>query len=194
MRRATGGVNTHKGAIYSMGLVCGALGRLDRAQWRQPALVMQEAAAMAAGAVENELGGVAPETAKTPGERFYALYGVAGVRGEAAQGFPAVLRHGLPVLEAGLAQGKTVDEAGSAALLSMIAHTEDTNLIARGGIGRQKRAAAELQALLRQEPYPARAAVEALDRAYIEENLSPGGSADLLALCFLLHFLKEAAE
>ena len=53
---------------------------------------------------------------------------------------------------------------------------------------------AELQALLQQEPYPARAAVEALDRAYIEENLSPGGSADLLALCFLLHFLKEAAE
>ena len=36
-------------------------------------------------------------------------------------------------------------------------------------------------------------ALEALDRTYIAGNLSPGGSADLLALCFLLRFLKEAA-
>ena len=191
MRRATGNVNTHKGAIYSMGLVCGALGRLDWEAWRQPARIAKEAAAMAAGAVENELGGVAPETAKTPGERFYALYGVTGVRGEAEQGFPAVLRHGLPVLESGLGRGKTIDEAGTAALLSIIANTADTNLIARGGIDRQKQAAAELRALLQADPYPDRATVEALDRAYIAENLSPGGSADLLALCFFLHFLKE---
>ena len=191
MRRATGGVNTHKGAIYSMGLVCGALGRLDWEAWRQPTRIAKEAAAMAAGAVENELGGVAPETAKTPGERFYALYGVTGVRGEAEQGFPAVLRHGLPVLESGLGRGKTMDEAGTAALLSIIANTADTNLIARGGIDRQKQAAAELHALLQADPYPDRATVEALDRAYIAENLSPGGSADLLALCFFLHFLKE---
>ena len=36
-----------------------------------------------------------------------------------------------------------------------------------------------------------RETLEALDRAYIAENLSPGGSADLMALCWLLHFLKE---
>ena len=51
--------------------------------------------------------------------------------------------------------------------------------------------AAELRALLQADPYPDRVTVEALDRAYIAENLSPGGSADLLALCFFLHFLKE---
>ena len=193
MRRATGGVNTHKGAIYSMGLVCGALGRLDREQWSTPELILNEAAAMAAGTVEKELGGMNVDTAKTAGERFYAMYGVAGVRGEAEQGFPAVLRHGLPVLEEGLNRGKTIDEAGAAALLSMIANTADTNLIARGGIAGQQAAAAGLRALLKQNRFPDRAALETLDRTYIAGNLSPGGSADLLALCFLLRFLKEAA-
>ena len=121
------------------------------------------------------------------------LVSAAGVRGEAEQGFPAVLRHGLPVLEEGLNRGKPIDEAGAAALLAMIANTADTNLIARGGIAGQQAAAAELRALLKQNRFPDRAALEALDRTYIAGNLSPGGSADLLALCFLLRFLKEAA-
>ena len=194
MRRATGNVNTHKGAIYSMGLVCGALGRLGRAQWREPERVLQEAAAMAAGTVEKELRGAGTGTAGTPGERFFALYGVTGVRGEAENGFPSVLHHGLPVLEEGLARGMSPDEAGCAALLSIIVSTADTNLISRGGIDGQRRASAELRDLLRTDPYPDKAAAEALDRAYIAQNLSPGGGADLLALCFLLHFLREDCQ
>ena len=54
---------------------------------------------------------------------------------------------------------------------------------------REKRAA--LRALLQADPYPDFETLAALDREYMAENLSPGGSADLLALCWLLHFLKE---
>ena len=192
MRRATGNVNTHKGAIYSMGLLCGALGRLDRAVWNQPERVLKEAAAMAADSVKRELGSVAHHTAKTAGERIYAMYGVAGVRSDAERGFPSVLYHGLPVLEAGLAEGKTPDEAGAAALLAIIAHTADTNVISRVGIEGQKAASGALRVLLEKQPYPDRATLETLDRAYIAQNLSPGGCADLLAICWMLHFLKEA--
>ena len=193
MRRATGGVNTHKGAIFSMGLVCGALGRLNRSLWSRPELVMIEAAAMAAGTVEKELGGVNEENAKTAGERLYAMYGISGIRGEAERGFPSVLRCGLPVLEAGLRLGKSPDEAGSAALLAIIANTDDTSMLARGGVEEHKKAVLELRQMLQGSPFPDRTAVEALDRDYIARNLSPGGSADLLALCFLLRFLKEEA-
>ena len=191
MRRATGNVNTHKGAIYSMGLLCGALGRLDREDWKQPERVLKEAAAMAAGSVKRELGGVAQKSAMTAGERIYAQYGVAGVRSDAERGFPSVLYHGLPVLEAGLAAGKSPDEAGAAALLAIIAHTADTNVISRAGIEGQKAASEALRVLLEKQPYPDKAMLETLDRAYISQNLSPGGCADLLALCWMLHFLKE---
>lgn len=193
MRRATGGVNTHRGAIYSMGLLCGALGRLERKQWADPEAILSEIAAMAHGSVEKELGGVTAETARTAGQKFYALYGITGVRGEAEKGFPSVLDYGLPVLEAGLNQGKSPDEAGAATLLALLANTVDTNMIARGGMERQEEIRVKIKAMLRETPYPSKETIQELDESFIQDNLSPGGSADLLSLCWMLHFLKEEA-
>ena len=186
MLEATGGVNTHKGAIFSLGLVCGALGRLSRERWAEPEAVLSQVAAMTVG-VEKELQGAAA----TAGERLYQKYGVTGVRGQAARGFPTVLRFGLPTLEKGLEAGKSKDEAGAAALLTLLANTPDTNMLSRGGMETAAAKRAALQALLNDTPYPDRETLKALDREYIAENLSPGGSADLLALCWLLHFLKK---
>ena len=189
MLHETFGVNTHKGAIFTMGLACGALGRLDAARWTDPAAVLAEIAAMTVG-VEREL---THNEARSPtaGERFYRSYGLTGVRGQAALGFPTVLRFGLPALESTLAAGRTADEAGTAALLALIANTPDTNMISRGGYERATEKQKELRALLAADPCPGRETLKALDRAYIAENLSPGGSADLLGLSWLLHFLKE---
>ena len=191
MLSATGGVNTHKGAIFSMGLACAALGRMDREAWGRPEAVLAQVASMAAGTVEQELDRLTEGA--TAGQRFYLLYGVTGIRGEAEAGFPSVLKYGLPVLENGLAQGRSVDEAGAAAMLALLAHTDDTNMLARGGIELSGQKAGQLRTLLAGNPYPDKAALQALDEEYIGANLSPGGSADLLALCYLLHSLKEAA-
>ena len=62
-------------------------------------------------------------------------------------------------------------------------------MIARGGFDTQREKSAALQKLLTADPYPDTETLRALDRAYTAENLSPGGSADLMALCWLLHFL-----
>ena len=57
MLSATGGVNTHKGAIFSLGLACAAVGRLDREQWDDSEMILAQVAAMAAGSVSRELSG-----------------------------------------------------------------------------------------------------------------------------------------
>ena len=191
MRRATGGVNTHKGAIFSMGILCGALGQLERAQWGNPAAVLAECAAMTEGLVSKDYVNLTPETAKTAGQKLYLQYGITGVRGQAEAGFPTVLNVGLPKLEAALAAGKSINEAGCAALLAMLADTVDTNMIHRGGYERAKEAAEEIGALLEKEPFPTKETLEKLDAEFIRDNLSPGGTADLLALVYMLHFLKE---
>lgn len=191
MLTATGGVNTHKGAIFSLGLVCGALGRLERERWDDPVLVLAQVAAMTEGAVERELAGQDQKETATAGQRFYTRYGVTGVRGQAEAGFPTVREHGLPTLENGLAGGRSLDEAGSAAMLSLLAHTVDTNMISRGGIQVQREESARLRELLAEHPYPGTDILTALDEDYVRRGLSPGGSADLLAMCYLLHFLKE---
>ena len=191
MLHATAGVNTHKGAIFSMGILCGALGRLERQQWRDPEAILAECAAMTEGLVSQDYVNLIPETAKTAGQKLYLQYGITGVRGQAEGGFPVVLNVGLPKLEAALAAGKSINEAGCAALLAMLADTADTNMIHRGGYEQAKETSENLRILLKKEPFPTKETLEALDAEFIRRNLSPGGTADLLALVYLLHFLKE---
>ncbi len=191
MLAATNGVNTHKGAIFSIGIAAAALGRLDADKRRDPAAVLAECAAMTKGLVSRDYANLT--TAKTAGQRFYLEYGITGVRGQAEAGFPAVRNAGLPILEAGLKQGYGNDRAGAAALLAMLCADNDTNMLARGGRTEQLRTTNEVAALLAETPYPDADALARLDDDFIRKNLSPGGSADLLALCWLLHFFKTEA-
>ena len=189
MLDATGGVNTHKGAVFSVGIVCAALGRLDRSLWADAARVLAEVSAMTAGLTEKDFAGVTAENAATVGQKLYIQYGITGVRGQVEAGLPTVLNVGLPVLEEGLAKGYDFDRAGGGALLAILANSTDTNIIARSSRERQLALTEELKALLAQTPYPDKDALAALDDRFIAENLSPGGSADLLALTWLLHFV-----
>ena len=191
MRRATVGVNTHKGAIFSMGILCGALGRLDREIWGNPDRILDECAAMAKGIVSEDYRGLTPETAKTAGQKLYLRYGITGVRGQAEAGFPAVREVGLPALYTALGMGMDINEAGCAALLELIVHTADTNMIHRGGYEGMLRARLAVKSALERDGFYSRRTLEELDAYFIENNLSPGGSADLLALTLLLFFLKE---
>ena len=190
MLDATGGVNTHKGAVFSIGITCAALGRLNRAEWCDPARVLQEVAAMTKGLTQQDLADVTTENAVTAGQKLYAQYGITGIRGQVEAGLPVVLHHGLPVLENGLKLGYDINRAGCAALLEILVHSTDTNMIARSSRKRQLEVIAELKQRLEKEPYPDAVELAMLDDRFIAENLSPGGSADLLALTYLLHFFK----
>ena len=76
-----------------------------------------------------------------------------------------------------------------AGMFTILANSTDTNIIARSSRERQLALTEELKALLAQTPYPDKDVLAALDDRFIAENLSPGGSADLLALTWLLHFV-----
>jgi holo-ACP synthase/triphosphoribosyl-dephospho-CoA synthase len=189
MLRSTGGVNTHKGAIFSLGILCAAAGRLDEGD---PDRILAECARMTAGLTTSDFAGLTPENAKTMGQKLYLRHGITGIRGQAEAGFPAVRDIGLPKLEAGLARGLDLNDAGCAALLAMLTETADTNLIARSDYETQQRIAREIRVLLETEPFPDPQRLRELDRVFVEKNLSPGGTADLLALTYFLYFLKHA--
>lgn len=185
MLEATDGVNTHKGAIFSLGLVCGALGRLDRADWPDSGRVLQLCGRMTASVLRDF-----DRPMDTAGQRLYLAHGITGIRGQAASGYPAVGQLALPKLKAALAAGLGINEACCAVLVTLMAETQDTNLIHRGGLEGQKRAAAEAKALLERETFPTQVSLEEMNRRLIAENLSPGGCADLLAMTLLMYFLQ----
>lgn len=188
MFAATGGVNTHKGAIFSLGLICGSAGRLWRAEapCREPEAILKECADMVSAAVEEDFTALSPDSARTAGERAYLERGFTGVRGEAAQGFPGVLHTALPVLESALKSGRSKNDAGVIALLYLIARGTDTNMVSRGGPERAKKAAEDCTQLLERSPLPELEEIARLDQEFIRDNLSPGGCADLLAAAFFL--------
>ena len=97
-----------------------------------------------------------------------------------------MIRVALPALEEALGEGRSRNDAGVLALLRLIALGEDTNMIRRGGLSLARETAARTAGLLRSDPRPSRAAVEALDDAFIRKGLSPGGCADLLAIGYFL--------
>lgn len=189
MFAATGGVNTHKGAIFTLGIICGAAGRLWRAEapCREAEAILAECGAMTSAALEAELAALDAGTARTAGERLYLAHGLTGVRGEAARGFPSVANVALPALRQALAANRSRNDAGAIALLHLIAQGTDTNMISRGGPARAKEAAAACARLLERCPLPDIEDIALLDQAFIRERLSPGGCADLLAAALFLH-------
>lgn len=165
MLGATGGVNTHKGALYSFALLLSALGRC-LAEGGDP---FDTAAAIAAAL---------PPASGTHGSTVRAQCG--GVRQEAVSGF-STARHMRGLLES----------AGPlSALVWAMSRLDDSTLVYRGGpqgLAYVRRRAAELLRLPEEALPPA---LEALDDDLMARRLSPGGSADLLALAL---FLRAAA-
>ena len=176
--------NTHKGAIFSLGILCHAAG------WCGEGASMDAVLSKAAKTGSAYLGQMPPsEQAQTGGEQQYYRYGLTGARGEAASGFRTVTAIALPALESALAAGKTLEEACLHALLHLMAHVQDSNIIRRAGMETQRWAMEQAQGLL-QNGYT-RADLQKLNEAFVQKNISPGGSADLLAAAIFLHFCKE---
>jgi triphosphoribosyl-dephospho-CoA synthase len=188
MLEATGGVNTHKGAVFSLGLLCAAAGRLlARHTKLNREGICSEVAKMCVGLVERELGGI--HTARTAGERIFRRYGLPGARGEAVSGFETVRTVALPVYDRLRLEGFRESVALLQVLLHLLAVNNDTNLVSRGGLAALHYVRYHASKLLREGGAVAPGGVEkmaAFDDALIASHLSPGGTADLLAITWFL--------
>ncbi|MBR5284034.1 MAG: citrate lyase holo-[Clostridia bacterium] len=194
MYAATNGINTHKGAIYTLGVLCGAVGSLWNVETPTPSTdaLLDACAVLTRTSVEADLASIrAKGTAETAGERLYLAHGLTGIRGEAANGLPAVRSHGLPAFCKGLDGGLTAEEAGRYALLHLIAHTDDSTLWHRGGADGAAYARKAAADLLKGGRFPTEEELLTLDHAFTARRLSPGGSADLLAVLYFLHRLEH---
>lgn len=191
MFRATQGVNTHKGIIYSLGTICGALGRLWKAE-KAPISTKQLFSLCSTLASPAAAADFARKSSKTAGERWFLEKGVTGIRGEVSGGFPSLTEIALPRFSFAKNHGLSREESGIYALLHLIARMDDTNLLHRGGVEGAAWAKAAAKKALDSTPFPSKEEIERLDDAFIARNLSPGGAADLLALVFFLTSLENA--
>lgn len=189
MFRATGGVNTHKGIVYSMGIFCAACGLAYFQPRRVSVDVLFSLCAQIAAGDHPPA-----DRAATNGERLYWQYRIEGVRGEAARGFPSARLYGLPALRRAQALGWEIDAACLYALFHIMTHLEDTNLISRSDLETQQSVRAQLSRLLADpalSPALLLSHAAQMDQAFIRRNISPGGAADMLSISLLAHFLEQ---
>ncbi len=190
MLAATGGINTHRGAVFTVGLLCAAGGAALRDGG--PALHRLSPHAVRAALLRHwgpALAARAGRASGLPGGIAAARHGLRSAGQEAAEGFPTLFERVAPALDRGLRRGLPPDRARCDALFHAMAALDDTNLAHRGGLPALRDVQGTAQAFL-QAGGAARpeglTAAWAMHRRFVARRLSPGGAADMLAAaCWL---------
>ncbi|MDM8190030.1 triphosphoribosyl-dephospho-CoA synthase [Pseudomonas koreensis] len=177
----TNGVNTHRGAIWALGLLVTA------------AALQPKSIALCAARLALLDDRYAPKPL-SHGAQVAQRYGARGAREEAQLGFPSVLQRGLPQLHKSRASGHGEQNARLDALLAIMTELADTCVLYRAGEPGLQAMQSGAQAVLDaggSASLSGRRRLHELDQQLIELNASPGGAADLLAATLLLDRIER---
>ncbi|WP_352418864.1 triphosphoribosyl-dephospho-CoA synthase CitG [Proteiniborus sp.] len=197
MFNATKGVNTHKGLIFSFGIIAAAAGL----QYKKTNKLKMDTDGIcnfvkeiAEGIVSRELEHLNNQEALTYGEGLFKKYGIKGIRGEVELGFPTVRCYSLPIFRELMKGAGNINDNLVHVLLHLMTITEDVNILGRHGIDELeyvKSTAKEILSLGGMFTEKGRQKIHEIDIEFIHRNISPGGSADLLAVTLMLYFLEN---
>ena len=177
MFKATGGVNTHKGALFSIGLAAVALGGMACSNNAQLHSLSNSIASLAC---------LFPDTSGTHGSKAKANNKLKGALDNAREGYPQLFKAWLPFYLDRLAEGDRY--ALHKTLLRIMCDLDDTNIVYRTSMETMQEVQAEARRMLEHVPETTHfeAALQAMNTDYIRRNISPGGSADMLSLVVFL--------
>lgn len=188
MMAITGGINTHRGAIWSLGLLVTACtmheGQTDIEQ------TVSSAARLA------RLTDTACPPVFSKGKYASRRYKVPGAREEAQQGFPHVMTLALPQLAKSRREGACEDAARIDALLAIMTTLPDTCVLSRGGLAAlntMQKGANSVLAGGGISTLDGQKAYDKLETAMQKAFVSPGGAADLLAAALFLDGMEHEA-
>ncbi|MGN0268016.1 MAG: triphosphoribosyl-dephospho-CoA synthase CitG [Lachnospiraceae bacterium] len=195
MFRATEGVNTHKGIIFTMGILGAAAGYdFHRKGYLDISDVLAVAGEMVYEEMENEFAAMKKQIPKTHGEILFHRYGEKGIRGEAQNGFPIIRDISWPWMMNYMQSGLNSNAAKINVLLQIMVHLNDTNILSRSNY-------MEMEWIKRQAAYVLEVGGAGTEKGWkeltqmnqecIRKNISPGGAADILAATLFLFLMEE---
>ena len=198
MFNATCGINTHKGAIFSMGILSTAAGYCYSTLHDLNSNTVCSAASVIAKSSEKDFLIVDDSDPMTKGRQLYVTYGIWGVRGEASSGFVSVRKYALPVMRELYNIGCYSDnDIYLQALLHLMTQVVDTNVISRCGIEAVeyvKSSAKNVLTLGGALTQQGREELFRMDKEFIKHNISPGGCADLLSVTITLYTMENLLQ
>lgn len=178
MFAATGGTNTHKGAIFTLGLLAAAAGKGGN----DLGLTVKELWGAEILAAEDE-------NANTHGQQIRRRHGLGGAREEAASGFRHVFELGVPAY-------RSISEPDAArvhAFFALLERVDDTTLVHRGGLeglAFARRLAGDFNRTGGALAPGWFERARGIHEEFVRRNLSAGGVADLLAATVFVETLR----
>jgi len=203
MFEATGNINTHKGIIFSMGIVLSAAGyylkdksddeieSFNASDTEAVFLLIRE---MTAGLVKKDFKNLPEKTKYTHGETLFLKHGFTGIRGEAEEGYPVVRLDALPKLRQMKDSEFSFEEKLLEILLLLMSITEDSNVVSRGGIEALSYVKSQAKSFLEKggmKNPDSREILKQMNEDFVVRNISPGGSADLLSIVIFFGKLEK---
>ena len=194
MFEATNGVNTYKGALFSMGLaVVAAAGKA----WQGYSITPQ-----ALSAAISKLAFAFPDTKGTHGSKAKqtAASETATFKGaldNAREGYPMLFNDWLPFYANLIKNGKP--HALHLTLLRIMCDLDDTNIVYRTSLAMMKQVKEESRSVLSRWSEATHGTPQAdggtnldtilgdMNRSFVQRNISPGGSADMLSLVVFIN-------
>lgn len=193
MFKATGGVNTHKGALFSIGLAAVALAgeafcRITQAE-RCGNMVYNDVNSKQIQSLSNSIASLArlfPDTNGTHGSKAKANNILKGALDNAREGYTQLFKAWLPFYIDRIAEGDNY--ALHKTLLRIMCDLDDTNIVYRTSMETMQEVKTEARQMLdaSRNIINFEAALQAMNTDYIHRNISPGGSADMLSLVVFL--------
>jgi triphosphoribosyl-dephospho-CoA synthase len=128
---------------------------------------------------------------KTNGKNIYLKHGIKGIRGEAASGFPTIQDGALPFLHSLENTDLSLNDKCVLTLIKIMSIADDTNIINRGNLDSLSYVKKKSKSILDMPLDFQIKEVYEFDKDLISKNLSPGGSADLLAATLMVYFFNN---
>ncbi|MBZ9689421.1 triphosphoribosyl-dephospho-CoA synthase CitG [Clostridium estertheticum] len=191
MFKGTKGVNTHKGMIFLLGISCAAVTKAmhDKKNFEGIQDIIKQ---MTKGLVVNELCYMNKDKVKSYGEKLFLKYKVEGIRGQVERGIPLVFDYSLKVYSEN--SDLKLNNRLIHTLISIMQFCEDSNVLHRHSmdtLGEVKQKAKHIISLGGMTTEIGEASIVALDSEFIKRNISPGGSADILAVTVFFNSVED---
>lgn len=193
MFKATCGVNTHKGALFSIGLAAVALAgeafcRITQAEGCGT-MAYNDVNSKQIQSLSNSIASLArlfPDTNGTHGSKAKANNILKGALDNAREGYTQLFKAWLPFYIDRIAEGDNY--ALHKTLLRIMCDLDDTNIVYRTSMETMQEVKTEARHMLdtSRNIVNFEAALQAMNTDYIHRNISPGGSADMLSLVVFL--------
>lgn len=198
MFRATGGINTHKGIIFSQGIISAAAGSLySQGEYFNIKNISLRVKDISQG-ISEELREAYGKKNKTYGEKLFIKYKTKGIREEVESGFKSVVGISYPIFKKLVEEDKySLNDISIQTLLYLMKTIEDTNILGRHNMEILKFVqdrAAEALRLGGVFTSKGKEFIKSLDKIFIEKHISPGGSADLLAITHMIYMIEKAGR